>query len=41
MDAADASDELDRLLSFVLPFAEEMLAREGGFHPFSHFAGTH
>jgi hypothetical protein len=40
MDAADASDELDRLLSFVLPFAEQMLAREGGFHPFGAVLGV-
>jgi hypothetical protein len=31
---SDKQEELDGLLSFLLPFAEQMLDREGAFHPF-------
>ena len=30
-----AHPDLDRLLSFCLPFAQEMLKKHGEFHPFA------
>lgn len=35
MIAETTRDDLDALLAFTMPFAERMLAKAGGFHPFA------